>query len=291
MKKSDRLVEYPYRPRFFNIGSHRMAYLDEGEGETIVCLHGNPTWSYMYRNVVAAGKKQYRFIVPDHIGCGFSDKPQDYSYRLADHIGNVEALLDHLQIRRCLLVVHDWGGAIGMGWAGKFPERVTGLVVCNTAAFRSQRIPLRIAVCRWPLLGAFLVRGFNGFARAALHMAVVNKMDSAVAASFVAPYDSWKNRVAVQRFVEDIPLDAQHPSYQTLLAVEEGLQHVQDIPMLLCWGGADFCFTVHFYREWQRRFPHAKCHFFPEAGHYLLEDAGEKIYPLVMDFAGSCFST
>ena len=279
------LAEYPFSPRYFNCKGQRLAYLDEGEGPVLVMVHGNPSWSYLYRRLVQELRGQMRCIVPDHLGCGFSDKPQDGNYRLADHIARLEALLDHCQVMQCVLMVHDWGGAIGMGWAGRHPEKIKGLVVTNTAAFASSRIPLRISVCRWPLLGPLLVRGLNGFARAALTMAVNRALPSAVAQSFIAPYDSWANRIAILRFVQDIPMHAHHPSWSTLQQVEKGLSGLQDKPMLLCWGGKDFCFNDLFYKEWQRRFPQAECHYFAQAGHYLLEDAGDEITALVAAFS------
>jgi cis-3-alkyl-4-acyloxetan-2-one decarboxylase len=278
------LAEYPFQPRFLTIDGHRLAYLDEGQGPAVVMVHGNPSWSYLYRNLVSTLCDRYRCIVPDHLGCGFSDKPADYPYRLGNHVDNLERLLDNLGVERCVLVIHDWGGAIGMGWAGKYPERVAGVVVLNTAAFRSRRIPLRIAVCRWPVLGPLLVRGFNGFARAAISMAVVRPMRPEIAKGFLAPYDSWRNRIAVLRFVEDIPMDDQHPSWSTLASIEHSLVRLRDIPLLLCWGGRDFCFNDTFYDEWRRRFPLAETHYFADAGHYVLEDAFSTIQPLVDDF-------
>lgn len=159
-----------------------------------------------------------------------------------------------------------------MGWAGRHPERVRGLVVMNTAAFRSSLIPLRIAVCRWPLIGPLLVRGLNVFAGGAAHMAVTRKMAPDISRGFLYPYDSWHNRIGVLRFVQDIPLHPDHPSWAELVRVEEGLARLTEKPMLLCWGGKDFCFHESFYREWKKRFPRAESHYFPDAGHYLLED-------------------
>lgn len=278
------LAEYAFTPKRFKVDGGEMAYLDEGKGPVVVCVHGNPSWSYLYRNLVAQLSGQFRFIVPDHLGCGFSDKPLQYEYSLQNHIANLEALFIHLQIKECMLVVHDWGGAIGMGWAGRHPEIVKRVVVLNTAAFRSKRIPFRIAVCRWPIIGDFLVRGLNGFARAALFMAVTKKMRRQVAAGFLAPYDNWNNRIAILRFVQDIPLKADHPSWECLVEVEHSLERLQQHPMLICWGGKDFCFTRHFYDEWLARFPSAEGHYFPEAGHYVLEDALSDIAPLIRGF-------
>lgn len=278
------LAEFPFTPRFLEVDGHRLAYLDEGSGPPVVMVHGNPSWSYLYRNLVTALCDRYRCIVPDHLGCGFSDKPQHHPYRLGNHLDNLDHLLAALvpdgPVR---LIVHDWGGAIGMGWAGRHPERVAGAVVLNTAAFPSPRLPLRIAVCRWPLLGALLVRGLNGFARAAVYMAVTRRMRPGVAAGFLAPYDSWRHRVALHRFVQDIPMGPAHPSWSTLVEIERSLATIT-CPLLLCWGGRDFCFDRSFYDEWQRRFPAAEAHFFPEAGHYVLEDALAEVLPPIERF-------
>jgi haloalkane dehalogenase len=278
------LAEYPFSPRFFDIDGQRLAYLDQGTGLPVVMVHGNPSWSYLYRNLVRHLQDRYRCIVPDHLGCGFSDKPQGYPYRVHNHLDNLERLLEHLAIERCVLVVHDWGGAIGMGWAGRHAQRVAGVVVLNTAAFRAQRMPLRIAICRWPFVGELLVRGLNGFAGAAILMAVSKRMQPDVARGFLAPYDSWRNRIAIHRFVQDIPMHPNHPSWPTLVAIEEGLGNLAEVPMMLCWGGADFCFNDWFYSEWRRRFPQAESHYFQHAGHYVLEDAFEAIAPLVDQF-------
>ncbi|WP_448874138.1 alpha/beta fold hydrolase [Desulfobulbus propionicus] len=278
------LAQYPFQPRFMEIQGHQLAYLDQGQGVPVVMVHGNPSWSYLYRNLVSHLQGRYRCIVPDHLGCGFSDKPQDYPYQLHNHLENLEVLLDRLAIERCVLVVHDWGGAIGLGWAGRHPQQVAGAVVLNTAAFRANRMPLRIAVCRWPVVGEFLVRWLNGFAGAATFMAVNKRMQPEVARGFLAPYDSWRNRVAVHRFVQDIPMNPEHPSWATLVAVEQGLEHLQDVPMLLCWGGRDFCFNDWFYQQWLRRFPRAEARYFKDAGHYVLEEAMGEIGPLMDRF-------
>jgi haloalkane dehalogenase len=279
------LAEYPFTPKSYPVqDGHIMSYLDEGEGPVLVLLHGNPSWSYLYRNVVTLLKEQYRLIVPDHIGCGFSEKPPQFSYRLQDHIDNIEALLDHLEIKQCILGMHDWGGAIGMGWATRFPEKIRGLVVFNTAAFRSQQIPWRINICRLPFLGKFLVQGLNGFAVGAVQMAVTQPMKSGVAKGFIAPYNNWRNRIATHRFITDIPLAEDHPSYGCLQELEKGLERLQDKPMIIFWGGRDFCFNDSFYKEWQQRFPEAVCHYYPDAGHYVLEDAFAEISESLQEF-------
>jgi haloalkane dehalogenase len=156
--------------------------------------------------------------------------------------------------------------------------------VLNTAAFRSGQIPLRIRICRIPVLGDIIVRGLNGFAGGAVFMAVARKMAPEIARAYTAPYDSWANRIGVLRFVQDIPLSPKDISWQTLITIEKSLAGFKDTPMLILWGGKDFCFTRYFYDEWRRRFPVAEAHFFPEAGHYVLEDAFDNLAPLITEF-------
>jgi haloalkane dehalogenase len=276
--------EYPFTPQKKSINGHDISYIDEGQGPVIVMLHGNPTWSFFYRRLIVDLRNSFRVIVPDHLGCGLSAKPQDYPYRLKDHIANVEGLLRALDVTNFSLVMHDWGGAIGMGVAGNRPEQVDSFVIMNTAAFPSPRIPLRISVCRTPILGDFLIRGLNAFAKGALTMAVTRPLSPAVAAGFLAPYDTWANRIGVLRFVQDIPLSPKDASWATLLEIEKKLINFEHSPMLLLWGGRDFCFNRHFFDEWLARFPQAERKYFEDAGHYLLEDAFEEIAPRIHDF-------
>ncbi len=286
---SGHLYQYPFIPKRFSIGPHSLSYVDEGRGPAVVMVHGNPSWSYLYRNVITALRGEYRCIAPDHIGCGLSDKPGNYPYRLQNHIDNLSRLLDHLQVERCVLVVHDWGGAVGMGWAGANQDRIAGLVVLNSAAFPSPRIPFRIRICRWPLIGSLLVRGMNGFAGPATFMAVENSMDTRVREGFLAPYDSWGSRVAIHRFIQDIPMQTRHPSWQALQTIAASLGGLRQKPMLILWGGSDFCFNRPFYEEWRRRFPKAEGRCFEQAGHYVLEDVFPEAMMQVEPFLKSCY--
>ncbi|MBS0261223.1 MAG: alpha/beta fold hydrolase, partial [Planctomycetes bacterium] len=266
--------EYPFPSKFFELDGARMHYIDEGQGETLLCVHGNPTWSFAWRRFVQDLSRNYRVLAIDHIGCGFSDKPQDYDYTLARRIEDLSRFVTGLDLQRVTLLAHDWGGAIGMGTAGRLPERFSRFALFNTGAFRSQRIPFRIAVCRWPVVGPLAVRGLNAFSRAALRMAVCRheRMTPAVQEGFLAPYSNWADRVAVLRFVQDIPLDESHRSYPALVQVEQGLAQFQTSPMLLVWGMQDWCFTPWFLEEFQRRFPQAETLALPDAGHYVFED-------------------
>ena len=278
---------YPFESHFADIEGHRIHYVDEGRGTPVVMVHGNPTWSFYYRNLVRDLSATHRAIAVDHMGCGLSDKPQDYPYRLRRHIDNLECLMDHvLGGEKLSLIVHDWGGAIGMGYAVRHPERIERIVVLNTAAFLVDRCPLRIRLCRAPILGPLLLRGLNGFAQAAIKMAVAKgrRLAPLVRAGLLAPYDSYANRIAQLRFVQDIPLSPKHPTWDTMVEIEKGLPQLARKPMLIGWGTQDFCFNDRFLKEWQARFPEASVHAFEDAGHYVLEDAYDRIGPLVTQF-------
>ena len=276
--------EYPFESHFIELDGMRYHYVDEGAGPTVLFVHGNPTWSFAWRNVIKTLSPAYRCLAVDHIGCGFSDKPQDYPYRLENHVGNLVRFIEHLDLRDITLVAHDWGGAIGMGAAVRKSDRLSKLVLMNTAAFRSQSIPWRIAACRIPLLGPLAVRGLNAIAAAATFMAVEKSLPPAVKQGYLRPYDSWRNRVAVQRFVEDIPLAPSHPSYQTLVEIEQSLPSLADKPLLLMWGMRDWCFTPAFLEEFERRFPQAETLPIDDAGHYVFEDASESIMARLKTF-------
>jgi cis-3-alkyl-4-acyloxetan-2-one decarboxylase len=258
-----------------------MHYLDEGprDAPVVLMVHGNPSWSFYWRRLVAALSSTHRVIVPDHVGMGLSDRPQRWPYRLADHVDNLTKLVDHLGVRRFSLAVHDWGGAIGMGLATERPDALVSSIVTNTAAFRSRDIPPSIASVRIPVFGRVAVLRFNAFAGAATFRGVERRMDDATKRGFLAPYGNPHDRIATLRFVEDIPLRAAHPSYARLQRIEERLPLLADKPMLLLWGERDFCFTPKFRARWQQLFPRAEVRAYDDVGHYVMEDAHERVVP------------
>jgi cis-3-alkyl-4-acyloxetan-2-one decarboxylase len=277
---------YPFSSHTLELDSYKYHFLDEGQGETLLMLHGNPTWSFYYRNLISGLKQSYRCVVPDHMGMGKSDKPQNYPYTLSQHIDNLEALVDKLELSNITLVVHDWGGAIGMGFAVRHPQKIKRLVLFNTAAFLSEKIPLRLKLCRIPGFGAIAIRGFNAFALAAVDMACKNKkrMTGEVRAGYLAPYDNYANRIATLRFVQDIPMSPDAPSYSVVKNIEENLEQFKSLPVMIAWGAKDFVFNDHFLKRWQEIYPDAEVHRIHDAGHYVVEDAHERIIPWIQEF-------
>lgn len=284
---------YPWQGHFFDTGQGvRMHYLDEGKGEPMVMLHGNPTWSFYWRHLVKAFSATHRVIVPDHVGCGLSDKPGDeaYPYVLERRVADLDGLLNSLGITdNVTLVVHDWGGMIGMAWATKRPERVKRIVVLNTAGFglpEGKKLPWQIGVVRYAPFFPIPVRAFNAFSRGANLMCSTRpgRMTPLVKRAYLAPYDSWANRIAVQRFVEDIPLAEGDRSWPIVQEVAQKLEQFRKVPVLICWGRKDFVFDDFFLAEWKRRLPEAEVHVFEDAGHYVAEDAHEEIVGLMRTF-------
>ena len=278
---------YPFSSNIFQIEKYHYHYLDEGSnGEPLLMLHGNPTWSFYYRNLILGLKDSYRCVVPDHMGMGFSDKPQYYPYTLSQHIDNLEKLLDYLKLENITLVVHDWGGPIGMGFAVRHPKRIKRLVIFNTAAFLSREIPLSLKLCRLPVFGAIAIRGFNAFARTAIYWACKKqeRMVRKVRAGYLKPYGSYADRIATLRFVQDIPMNEDSPSYSVLRNIEENLNLFSSHPVKIIWGAQDFVFNEHFLNRWKEIFPQAEIHRIEGAGHYVVEDAHEHILPLMKEF-------
>ena len=298
---------YPFAPNYIEVAgrsaaagtseggtsegaAHRMHYVDEGQGSPVLMVHGNPSWSFYYRDLISELKSSHRVIAPDHIGCGRSDKPNDdhYDYTLSTRVADLGTLIDSLDLRDITLVVHDWGGMIGMAWAAQHPDRIARVIVMNTAAFpllTGKNLPASLALARTPGMGALLVRGANAFSRGAVRHCVTRRpMSKEVAAGYLEPYDSWAHRIAVHRFVQDIPLEENDRAYPIAKETADALVRLVDKPMLICWGLRDFVFGHQFLDEWIDRFPGAEVHRFEDCGHYVLEDAADEIIPLVRNF-------
>ncbi len=283
---------YPFKSNYTEIRGIKYHYIDEGTGNPVLMIHGNPTWSFYFRSLIKELSPTFRTIAPDHIGCGLSGKPDesDYDYRLKSRIEDIDLFLGHLKLNgRITLILHDWGGMIGMAYAVRNPEKISSVVIMNTAAFfppgGKKKIPFRLKMIRnTGLFADIAVLGLNLFAKGALYMASYKGLSKDVRKGLIAPYNSWKNRIAVLKFVQDIPLCENDPSFSVVKDVEDNLHRLSGVPMLICWGRHDFVFTETYLAEWRKRFPKAETHTFENAGHYILEDEPEKVSFIIMDF-------
>jgi acyl-CoA synthetase (AMP-forming)/AMP-acid ligase II/pimeloyl-ACP methyl ester carboxylesterase len=281
---------YPFTNHYTPLNGHRYHYVDEGHGHPIVMVHGNPTWSFYYRNLIRALRRDYRAIAPDHIGMGLSDKPDDrhYAYTSEQRLRDLEAFIDMLGLKRFTLIGHDWGGIIGTCYAALHPERIAGMVMLNTAGFMwpvDKKLPLALFAARIPYASALFIRGLNVFAKGAIKIGMKrNRMPEKVARGYLYPYHSWETRRAVHRFIQDIPVKPRDNGYALGLHMESRLKLLREVPLLLGWGMKDFIFCRKILNEWIRHFPHAQVHPMDDAGHYVLEDAAEEIIPVIKQF-------
>jgi haloalkane dehalogenase len=277
---------YPFQPKRFRLDGVEMSYVDEGAGEPVLMVHGNPTWSFYWRGLIKRLCGQHRTIAVDHIGCGLSDKPADYAYCLAQHRDNLVKLVDGLELHNITLVAHDWGGAIGLAALLERQEKFKRIVLYNTGAFPPPYIPLRIRACRWPIVGKIGVQGFNMFARAATTMATEQPggLPGPVAAGMLAPYDNWTNRSAIYGFVKDIPATPSHETWSVLQKIETRLPELRELPVLLVWGMKDWCFRPECLDRFCQHWPHAEVHRIASAGHFVVEDAATEVEATTAEF-------
>ncbi len=286
------LTGWPYVQRTRTVNGHAMAYVDEGAGPPVVMVHGNPTWSFYYRSLIAAlPGVGLRALAPDHIGMGRSDKPaaEDYPHTLSRRVDDFGEFLTQLELAEPVsLVVHDWGGAIALAWAVDNVDRIDKLVILNTGAFPlppNKSMPWALRAARLPVLGDWAVTRLNAFSVGALALGSGRRWLPAEArAGLLAPYDSPRHRVAVSRFVQDIPLRPSDPAYPLLARLEQRLHLLQQVPTLVCWGMRDPVFDGVVLDHLLSFLPQADVHKFAEAGHYVLEDAADRIVPLVSRF-------
>jgi len=270
---------YPFKSNYLDIDGNKMHYLDEGQGEAVLMVHGNPTWSFYYRNLVKALSKNYRCIVPDHIGMGLSDRPGDdrYEYTSTRRGEDLERLVEHLKIDRFVLIGHDWGGILGTALATDHPEKVMGMVLMNTQGFlwpAAKKLPAALFTARIPYVSPFFIRKLNLFARIAILM-YGKAMSKDVAAGLIHPYNSWKNNLAIHRFIQDIPVRPGDVGWERGARMEARLKLLKDVPKVFFWGLKDFIFCEIIMKEWMRYFPDAELHKFEDAGHYILEDKAD----------------
>lgn len=290
----------------FPFESHRLAlrsgwnlhYIDEGpvgregrgsqprsvatsrsDAPCVLAVHGNPTWSFYYRSLIGAIRTSHRALAIDHLGMGWSDQPPVREMRVSQHTANLVEFIERLDLRNIVMVVHDWGGAIGLGAAVQLPTRFAGLVVLNTAAFPPPYVPWRIAVLRTPGIGRWAMTRGNVFARAATRMTLhrLKRLNPAVERGLLQPYGTPAHRIGIANFVGDIPLTKRHPTHATLMQLEAKLPSLRHLPIRLVWGMQDWCFRPRCLQRFQALWPDATTVELEDVGHYVMEEAPEDV--------------
>lgn len=250
---------------------------------TLVCVHGNPTWSYLWRNFLAQAPVGVRVVAIDQVGMGYSARTGRMR-RLGQRIDDFDAIIEELDVSgRLVLLAHDWGGPVALGWAGgagsarsRIGDRLAGIVLTNTAVHQPSHsaAPRVISLARTRALRNTVCVRTDTFVRGTTG---ISSVDRATARAFRAPYDTPASRAAIGDFVADIPLEDNHPSMVTLQQVASGLDNLMAVPTLLVWGMRDPVFSVRYLDDLRRRLPHADVHQFADAGHLVLEDRKDAV--------------
>jgi haloalkane dehalogenase len=280
---------YPFTPHYLDLGHFQMHYVDVGAGDPVVLLHGDPTWGFLYRAFIPALAGRGRCIVPDHMGMGKSGVPElPYPYRLQHHVANLESLLLALDVRDLTLVLHDWGGPVGLGFALRQPARIKRLVLMNTWGFArwpGAPLPRLLEIIRSPRGETFVLEK-NGYPRPALlgTTARPERLTPDVLDAYLAPFPTPDSRRALLCWSRDIPMVEGDPSYAEMLRIEDGLAAFATIPVLLVWGMQDPVLPPAVLQRWQAVFPGATTREIDGASHFLQEDAPEPVLDAVLGF-------
>lgn len=252
-----------------------MHFVDEGQGETLVFIHGNPSWSFEYRRAIAHLSKTYRCIAPDHIGFGLSDKPYEASYLPRYHAENLTRLLDHLDVDRVTLVMHDWGGPIGMSWALDHPERVSRLIVHNSWCWsvRDQSTIRAFSNLVGGPVGRFLCRYFNAFPRVLMPASFGDKtrLSDLARRHFASPFPTPRSRKGTWVFPRAIIGES-----DWLDALWARRAALSNLPLLLLWGMKDAGLSADVLAHWESAFPHHRTERFADVGHNVPEELGDR---------------
>lgn len=282
--------EMPFARRDVNVGGTRLSVVDDGEGPPVLFVHGNPMWSYLWRNVMGPAKAAGLHVVaPDLAGFGLSDKPTDPEYyTLERHVANLRGIVHELDLRDITLVLHDWGGPIGMGLAAQEPDRIARICICNTVAFAPKE---KRALTKWHAwlstpwgyrAGVWL----NAVQRSAMRFGVVKPMSREALRAYAWPMRKRGARVAAARFVQIVPDGPDHPSARVIQSYVDEYPKLASKPILVLWADKDRVMRARFAERWLEDFPGAVIkHVAPEAGHYWQEDAPELFAPEIVAFA------
>jgi haloalkane dehalogenase len=280
--------EYPFDSRCVGLSAGAVHYVDEGPRDggrgTLLMLHGNPTWSFLYRHLIRGLSEEYRCVAPDYLGFGLSERPPGFSYRPADHAAVVAEFVETLGLTDLTLVVHDWGGPIGLSYALDHPETVRALVVCNSWFWPVEDDrPTRLfgRLLGGPV-GRLLAERYDAFTRYVMPRLYADRsrLTDSIHRHYLEPHREGSRR-GTWVFPREIV-----GSTEWLASLWDRRERVADRPTLLLWGVGDPAFDRGVLRVWQALAPRATVHEFDGVGHYVPEEMGPDLVPPVRAFLG-----
>lgn len=277
LKKQDNFKAlYPFDSNYSVIDSagNRVHYVEVGRGETILFLHGFPSWSFMYRDLIKALSPDFQCIALDHLGYGFSDKPLHYKYNISNHIKNAIKFAENMRFRKFHIVMHDFGVAVGLAMAERWPERISSMVFLNSSCFRYPRFTFSLLLFKLPGLSVFLSRLTNFLQKIYLHLGSAT-MSHDIEAGYLRPYRSVLDRVAIGQGLHDIPLFPDHPSLEKYDEIESKAFLLANKKMKFFWSDLDFFHTMTSLKRWAKILPNALLKRYENGNYFLLEDSAE----------------
>ena len=276
-------AQYPFEPHYIDLPVGRMHYVDEGEGPPVVMVHGNPTWSFLYRHLISHLCSQYRCVAPDHLGFGLSDKPSGWSYSPEEHARHLALLIEHLDLHDITLIVQDWGGPIGLSYALDHPERVRRIVLMNSWMWPVNRDSYYVAFSMLVggVLGRFLTRRFNFFANVVLPGVYGDRsrLTAAVHRHYLAPLATPRDREGSAQFPRQILAAS-----AWLGELWERRAKLEGIPKMIVWGMKDIAFRKKELDQWRTAWPEAHVVELADVGHYVQEEAPDRLREAVDAF-------
>ena len=275
---------YPFEDRYAEIGGARVHYVDEGSGPPLLLLHGNPTWSFLYREIVRGLRDRYRCIAVDYPGFGLSTAAPGYGFTPAEHAGVVDQLVVQLDLQGATMMVQDWGGPIGFAVATRHPDRFAGFVIGNTWAWPKSDPGTQVfsRLMGGPI-GGYLILRRNAFVERIIPSNVKRReLPAEVMDAYRGPFPTPESRRPMHVFPREIL-----GSRPFLAEIERGLPALRDRPALIVWPTKDVAFRDRERARWEELFPNHRTVTLEGAGHYIQEDAPEEIVAAIRDWAPS----
>ena len=278
------LPGYPFAPHYVDVGGLRMHYVDEGQGEPILLLHGEPTWSFLYRKLIPPLASRYRVLAPDYIGFGKSDKPADDDwYTFAQHAANLDAFVAALgPLAPLTLVVQDWGGPLGLRLVARQPERIARLVILNTGLLSGESTAFSPGLLRWIEVSPYMLE--KPVSELMRRSFVRIQAGADVLRGYDAPFPTRESKAGARRFPLIIPRSTADPGAREMIETREALRHWQK-PALVIFGDSDPVFPPAVAEDFARLIPNAEGPLFARgAGHYVPEEAGDELAAHILEY-------